>query len=187
MVFIGLLGKKCSGKDTAASILITKYNFTRLAFADPIKNICRELFNFSYNQLYNNKETIDEYWGITPRKTFQFIGTDLFRNQINEILPNVKDNFWVLCLERKYKDIISKDPHANIIVTDVRYQNELDMIHNNGGIIIKINRESLSEITDNHESEKHIDNINNYDYCINNNNSVENLFLQIINIVDELK
>jgi len=70
---------------------------------------------------------------------------------------------------------------TNIVITDVRYQNELDMIHKNGGIIIKINRPDNINIDD-HESENYIDYIKNYDYCINNNASIDDLSEQIIKI-----
>lgn len=186
MVLIGLLGRKQSGKDTAANILLSQNDFIRLAFADPIKNICRELFGFSEDQLYGNKEVIDEYWNVTPRTTFQYIGAELFRNQIGNILPNVGNNFWVCCLERKYDNIIDGNPDANVVITDVRYQNELEMIHKKGGIIIKIDRPFL-ETNDNHESEQYIDQTDDFDYCINNDGSIEKLHEQIINIVNELK
>jgi dephospho-CoA kinase len=176
MVLIGLLGKKHSGKDTSAEILINKHNFTKLAFADPLKNICKELFGFSDYQLYNDKETIDEYWNISPRNALQYLGTDVFRNNINKLLPNITDNFWVMLLENKYKKI-----KGNVIITDVRFQNEVDMIHKNGGFVIKINRNTNN--IDNHDSEKYIDSIINYDYVIDNNDSIENLFKNITNII----
>ena len=183
---IGLLGKKYCGKDTAARVLILKHKFIRMAFGDPIKNISKELFNFSDDQLYgNNKETIDNYWNIAPRKIFQYLGTDIFRKDIKKILPHIDDNFWVLCLEKKYKEIMLNNSNnnidTNIVITDVRYQNELDMIHKNGGIIIKINRPDNINIDD-HESENYIDYIKNYDYCINNNASIDDLSEQIIKI-----
>ena len=72
MVLIGIIGKKYSGKDTAADYLVTNHNFTKMAFADPVKKITKELFNFNNEQLYGNlKETVDERWGISPREAFR--------------------------------------------------------------------------------------------------------------------
>ena len=43
-VIIGITGKKRSGKDTISEYFEKKYKFTRNAFADPIKGVCREMF-----------------------------------------------------------------------------------------------------------------------------------------------
>jgi hypothetical protein len=43
MRVIALTGKKRVGKDTAAKYLYMHYNFTHLAFADPIVNLLKEL------------------------------------------------------------------------------------------------------------------------------------------------
>ena len=66
-IIIGLLGKKRSGKDTSGNYLIEKYNFVKYAFADPVKEICRILFDFSDEQLFGNKkEGVDFRWYLTP-------------------------------------------------------------------------------------------------------------------------
>ncbi len=41
---IALIGKAGSGKDTLADYLVTRYGYTRLAFADKVKEIARDLF-----------------------------------------------------------------------------------------------------------------------------------------------
>ena len=61
------------------------------------------------------------------------------------------------------KALIQKTSNSNIVIDDVRFQNEVDMIHSLGGIIIKI--ECDNEIKDNHESENQ--NVS-YDYIIKN-------------------
>ena len=71
MVLIGIVGKKYSGKDTAADYLVANHNFTKMAFADPVKKVAKELFNFNDEQLYGNlKEATDERWGISPQRSF---------------------------------------------------------------------------------------------------------------------
>ena len=64
---IGFLGKKRCGKDTSGDYLIEKYGFVKYAFADPVKQICKILFDFSEDQLYGNKkEGVDFRWYLTP-------------------------------------------------------------------------------------------------------------------------
>jgi hypothetical protein len=102
MIIIGITGKKFHGKDTVADCLVTNYSFTKMAFADPLKEVCKTLFGFSDAQLYGKeKETKDPKWKITPRKAFQFIGTDLIRNMMYRLIPGIGKDFWVYCLMHK--------------------------------------------------------------------------------------
>ena len=58
---IGVTGKKFNGKDTLGNYL-SKYNYKRMAFADPLKEVIKNVFNFNDAQLYGeDKERIDEY------------------------------------------------------------------------------------------------------------------------------
>jgi len=166
-MIIGITGYKGSGKDTIGKYLIDNYNYKRYAFADPLKEICQTLFSFNDEQLYGNlKEEQDQYWKNSPRYFFQKIGTDLFRNQIDQ-------DFWIKVLERK----IITNLDQKIVITDVRFQNEFDMIKNLGGIVIRINNNNKI-IQDNHESEQNINNFN-VDYEINNNKNLEELYQKI--------
>lgn len=174
MVLIGILGKKYNGKDTCADYIVSTYGYTKTAFAEPLKKITRELFQFSDEQLYGNlKETIDSVWNITPRAALQFIGTDLIRKNINQLVPNVGEDFWVKIFENMY----TKMSDHNIIVADVRFQNEVDCIKKLGGIIIKVERST--NYSDDHISEKNIDLINNYDYLILNNSDLKTFYINI--------
>ena len=49
---IGLLGTTHSGKDTAGTYLISKHQFVRYAFGDPVKDICQILFSLSDLQIF---------------------------------------------------------------------------------------------------------------------------------------
>lgn len=183
-MLIGILGYKFSGKDTTADYLVKKYNFKKIAFADPLKDTCRILFNFDEDQLFGNKkETIDPRWGISPRTAFQYIGTDIFRNKISEIMPNVGNNFWVNLAIDNYKQIQKTNVKQNVVISDVRFQNEIDAIQNNGGIIIKIIRPSLQS-NDMHASEN-ISELSG-DHEIYNDGTLENLYDKIDKLIGYL-
>jgi hypothetical protein len=49
---VGIAGKAGSGKDTVADILVKGHGFTKVALADPLKRICREVFKFTDEQLW---------------------------------------------------------------------------------------------------------------------------------------
>jgi hypothetical protein len=178
MVLIGITGNKGVGKDTVADYLVENYDFQKFSFADPIKEVCRELFGFNEEQLYgNDKEEKDEEWGIKPREAFQFIGTDLFRKQMKNLIPGIEENFWIKVLEKKIEKC-----EKSVVIADVRFENEAEMIRNQGGYIIKIKNHKQKKI-DEHESEKNIDMINS-DFECSNHSIKENLFKRITGLVN---
>lgn len=178
MVLIGLVGKKGSGKDTLKDY-ITKNNnnIISYAFADPLKEICGILFQLSQEQLYGHQsikeKKIDEL-NVSPRILFQRIGTNLFRNELLNVLPEMKDvlkndSIWIFAFKRWYK----KNKHKNVIVSDVRFENEAKSIREMGGILIYIDR--YSNNCDQHESEKNIEKIK-CDFVIKNKSTIIDLY-----------
>lgn len=57
---IGLSGVAGVGKDYIANILCEDFGFIKVAFADPIKRICRDVFDFSEEQLWGPSEKRNE-------------------------------------------------------------------------------------------------------------------------------
>lgn len=51
-MIIGLCGQAGVGKDTVADFLVKNHGFVKVALADPLKRICKEVFDFSDNQLW---------------------------------------------------------------------------------------------------------------------------------------
>lgn len=171
-MIIGILGKKNSGKDVCGNYFENKFNFTKYHYADPLKKILHELLDLTNEQLYGDKkEIVDERYGMTPRFMMQYVGTDLLRNKfISDV--------WI----KKFENIYKNNKNINYCICDVRFQNEVDSIHNLGGIIIKINRKLDIHQTDKHVSENEIDNINNYDFELNNDSNINELY-ENLNII----
>lgn len=153
---IGVTGLKFNGKDTIAGHLCAKYGYTRIGLADPLKEICSTLFGFSQDQLYGDlKETPDPQWfNITPRKILQYIGTELFRERMGQLDNNFKDEFWLLCAKKKINDLLNKDPNARVVISDVRFENECEMIKKLGGLTLRVTRPGINTTADLHSSEK---------------------------------
>jgi len=98
---------------------------------------------------------------MTVREVLQFVGTNLFRNQLD---PDV----WVQSVYRKkYRD------DDIVIVADCRFPNECDFAKKQG-ILISVERET-GLATDGHVSETALDSYTNYDYVIDNNGSFDEL------------
>lgn len=180
---IGITGRKFNGKDTLGLYLTEKYFYDRLGFADALKEACKCIFGLSNDQLYGNKkETVDEYWKVTPRKIFQFVGTELFRNQLHMIMPDIKENIWIEVVKKQILEKIKLNPNAKIVITDVRFSNEVQMIHELGGIVIKVNRKSVNNSDDIHSSELEIDKLN-VDVVIDNDATVKDLYSKLDTIL----
>lgn len=137
-IIIGLHGIAGAGKDTfAAAVKELEDNTDIFAFAEPLKQASKILFNFSHDQLYHPiaKEVIDERWQLNgkeccPREILQWLGTDVLRNHINQ-------KFFVINMQQR----IAASKAKYVIISDVRFDNEAEFIRDIGGKVIKIKRD----------------------------------------------
>lgn len=144
---IGICGLAGAGKDTIGDILVKNLpNWQKMSFASHLKDVASLLFGFNRKMLAGEtpedraiREQPDKFWSekmgkdFTPRYALQFLGTNLLRNQLHQ-------NIWVDCLERKILE-----SNENIVITDVRFPNEIDMIRNIGGEIWRVERGEMPE------------------------------------------
>ncbi len=172
---IGITGRKFNGKDTLGNYLVNNFSYKKLSYADPIKDITRILFGFNEEQLYGSlKETIDDNWNTTPRNIMQFLGTEIFRKQMDQVIPNIGEDFWIKCLEVKMTNLLKENPNQKFVICDVRFPNEVESIKKLGGTVIRVKRE-LSTNNDLHESEKYIESLD-VDFEMINNTTIEQLY-----------
>lgn len=168
---IGIHGPLNSGKDTIANYILAMdktisgpSRFKQYAFAKPIKEACKILFDYTDEQLEDRilKEEIDERWGFSPRKTFQLLGTEFGRS--------LKDDIWIKRAELEVTK--NYENGFGTIITDVRFQNEADWIRSQPNSIL-IYIEAPNIIRDekyNHSSEMGITRHKN-DFIIINDKS----------------
>jgi hypothetical protein len=170
-MIIGLGFKARAGKDTVAAHLVNNYNFIQESFAFPLKEyIGRQICGFNDKQLYGAwKETLDKEWNMTPRQMLQLIGTDALRKVVH-------DDFWVIPMKRKLKEHIRNQRH--VVISDVRFMNEIKMIQALGGKVVKIDRANPDKIQgfEKHTSETELECFNGWDYTIDNNDSLDDLY-----------
>lgn len=129
MVLIGLIGYKNAGKDTLADYLVRNHGFEKHAFADPVKQVCGIMFDLTPKQLTDpeGKETVDERWGMTPRKMMQTVGTDMVRAQLG-------NDFWVRHMNARMRH----KEKLKIVISDVRFPNEAEWVRQNGGVLVRV-------------------------------------------------
>ena len=139
-MIIGICGHKGSGKDYLGAILKEFTGFKVVHFADPIKDILCDLFKISKDELNELKNSEDsKILGTNMRSILQSFGTDVMQR---------------FCGKRIWVDLVLKED--NLIISDVRFQHEVDAILEKGGFVIKL-KSNFKE--DNHISESGIDKI----------------------------
>ena len=188
MVLIGLMGCKGSGKTLGAEYLKQQYGFVEKSFAECLKRAFQQLFLLSDEQVFGTqeqKETPDPRWfGCTPRKMLQFVGTDLLRENLDKIMPGLGNNVFTHHFKLWYEELISRDPAACVVVSDVRFQNEIDFIQSLGGVVIKIERPGTAT-DDMHPSEKEMLSITTYNYRIDNKYTKEAYYMALSVIIQD--
>lgn len=139
-MIIGLVGFIGSGKGTIADMLVRKHGFIKESFANAVKDACAPIFGWDRQMLEGDtpesrqwRETPDEFWSkafgkpFSPRYALQLMGTEAGRNVFHR-------DVWVLSLIRR------TDPNKNYVLADVRFPNEIDMIREHGGKVIRVRR-----------------------------------------------
>lgn len=122
-MLVGVCGKAGAGKDTAGDYLIKSHGFKKIALADPIKRIVKDVFVLDDYTVYDRiarEQPLEKWPNWTVRKLLQFIGTEMFRD-------NIDDAIWVKSLWYR----IQEDKTNNYVVTDVRFPNELQFFRDN--------------------------------------------------------
>lgn len=144
MPLVAFTGLKGSGKSTAAQILM-ELGYTSIAFADPLKEVCKIIFGFSHEQMTDpiQKETVDPRYETSPRRILQTVGTTLFRETLPMSRP-FTSQIWIQYLKNKL-DTLRASGIENIVVSDLRFEDEADFLRNEGAKIIHIFRHPTSD------------------------------------------
>ena len=216
-MILGFSGKALSGKDVSADHLIANHNWdVKTGFAYNLKKSCSEILNLNIglfttqngkSLVFDQPVEVDHYliesiiqWmrrthdvsiddvdytsmlGIelyTPRDVLQFVGTEIMRTySVNYHIDNI---------------INFLDSNNKIVVSDVRFDNEVSGILDAGGYVIRIERpiemRKLSgHVNDtDHQSEIDLDNWDGWSYKIQNDSvDLDSLYNKIDEMVSIL-
>jgi hypothetical protein len=173
---IGLAGKAKSGKDTIANYLKLHYPFQSVAFADPIREGMRAILGLEDRHFaHPDKEVVIPEFGKSPRQMMQTLGTEWGRNCVN-------DDLWLILAKKKI-DAYHK-LGFNVVITDVRFENEADMIRKAGGVIWHIER-GVAGTPHGHASEAGVQK-GAFDWIISNNGTLASLYGTVDSILERM-
>lgn len=147
MIIIGLTGFKGSGKSTIAKYLEKEHGFTRLNFKDSLIEEMRSNFPDTLKEIAEASSILQQYeTGIGESFTVE----DLFELKpplMRALMSNYgtevrrKDNvdYWVNQYKKKLNAL------TRVVTDDVRFWNEYQAVKDNGGIIIRIERDDIND------------------------------------------
>lgn len=186
---IGLAGPARSGKNTVASIIedILEVPVEQDAFANRLKVSAARSLGFDFESLSEYLDWADTFKEegsivvevmdvneepymrpiktITGREFLQFYGTEAHRELFGT-------DFWV----EKLAD--SLHPDLVTVVTDVRFDNEAELIKRLGGLMMRVTREQVDALPGDHASEVPISD-SLIDYEIDNSGTMDDLISRV--------
>lgn len=174
-MLIGIAGKAGSGKDTVGNYLQSHYGFAPVAFARPIREMLSAIG--IPEPAREDKEKIMPDWGFSYRRAAQMLGTEWGRA--------LSPTFWSDMMERS----LETDARLGLstVITDVRFENEAEMIRRRGGHIVHLLGRSYETDNAEHKSEAGVMLHPNEDSIIHNNGSLQALYAIVDCLVKELQ
>lgn len=170
---IGLSGRAGAGKDTLASHL-APFGYVRVAFADPLREMALAIDPLVALSPWDRAASmrLSDYvtaagWDAAKRhpevrRFLQRLGTEGVRHHLG-------DDTWVRLAEARIADL----GDVPVVVTDVRYPNEVDLVRRLGGLWVHVNRPDAVTVPG-HVSETSLD-PSQADVVIHNTAGVERL------------
>ena len=183
-VLIGLTGVAGSGKTTAATLLVESVpNVAEVRLSDPLKSMLEVLLNeyFGHPVDWNDREWKEAPLfhvpgNPSPRKLAQTLGTDWGREIIHP-------NLWVEATSAEIRRQMAL--HQDVVVSDVRFDNEAKMIKDLGGYVIQIERDAAPSV-EAHSSENGVS-LNLIDAVVYNNGEPEEMAESILLAIYQLQ
>ena len=137
-MLIGVVGFISCGKGTVGDLLEQR-GFKIDSFAKPLKDACAVMFGWPRELLEGDteesrqwRELDDPFWSekmgkkFSPRLALQLLGTEAGRDVFHK-------DIWV-------NSLLKRAGSDNVVITDVRFKNEIKFIQKNKGIVVRVKR-----------------------------------------------
>lgn len=206
-MIISLSGERQVGKDTTGDILVKKYNYKKLAWAEAIRDIIdysTDLTHFDMLDSYRKDAPFSEWYGKNVFTLDTDIGERML-TRLSELYPetipeglltqmvgsefNTIRDFMIwfgtdFCRNKIDDEIWVKivlnqiTDDGNFVITDSRFPNERKIIKDMGGVLVRIYRDTgLDGIS--HKSENSLGCDSDYDTIIYNNCNIASLQTEV--------
>lgn len=147
----------------------------KLDLIEPLEDL--DLINYLEDKLSwmdVKKDQFFENKTILTRALLQIYGTNIFCNRVDK-------DYWAKQVLKKCND----SKYDFTFISDLRFKNEISLLENNDNFkLIKIRVERETGIKSDHQSEIDLDDYNNWNFIVNNNNSLKTLKINAHKIVD---
>lgn len=193
MEIIGLSGYARSGKDAAAKVLVEEFGFTRVAFADKLRDFLYALnpivsykgwkvkqkagqSRWRWEDVESGPETFVTVQNVIDAYTWDGYKESEYGPEIRRLLQRLGteagrqtlwDSIWVDAALTGHPD------DAKLVVTDCRFPNEAQAIKERGGRLWRISRPGVGP-ANSHASETSLDDWE-FDYRLRNNGDLNQL------------
>ena len=172
---IALIGKKRAGKDTVADHLVRRYAYTRIAFADPLKELAYEI-DPAIGSATLAGETglrgvVDAY-GWDGAKSLSEVRC--FLQRLGVAMRERDEDYWLD--QAAEKIAAAKRWNLPVVVTDVRFANEANYLAGCGFTLVRVTRPGTGG--DSHISETELDDYP-AEHTIHNSGTLPALYPQI--------
>ena len=175
-VLIGLTGPAGCGKDTVADLLTTHAGFYKVAFADGLRSevcnafyvtpvcltqretkehpmSCLALAKCADQSFIDRMGMLHNYQNMpldmaaprSPRQIMQWWGTDYRRT--------LRPDYWVKKSADRIHQLLNQRIATRIVITDLRFDNEADLVTRHGGLIWRVTRPGCEVAPGAHVSE----------------------------------
>ena len=196
---IGLGGKLRAGKDEVANYLAEQHDYVTMGMSDALNDALLKLNpwipllepltldngatvtgTLRYGSLHSLVGYVEAKKNPEVRRLLQALGTEVGRDMID---PEV----WVRIAQRRITELLESG--HNVVITAVRFPNELEMIHRLGGTTVWIDRpdeaRGASQEQSSHASETSVS-LGDFDHAIRNDGTLANLRTRTENLVNNL-
>lgn len=161
---IGISGKRESGKSSLAKAL-SKFGFHRVSLADPLKEMCKQLYGLTDNQVYGSekeaptqyKRTDGSYY--TPRDILIREGC---------LKRSIDPNFWCRMLDEHIKYLSMDSTFRNFVIDDIRFLNEIRYFDRFDSSFVRLERDqnAIGKAALDDLSETELDTYQDWDFIL---------------------
>jgi hypothetical protein len=159
------------GKDSAAGRLVERHGFTRLAFADALKD-------FVYRTDLRIREAVDAFGWESAKILFPWV-----RQRLQDVGLEARNRFgenvWVDAVFAQMK------PGGRYAISDCRFLNEVEAVKARGGIVVRIDRPGYCPVNG-HRSEVELLSFSGWDHIVANDGTLEDLAKRVDTMLAEL-